>query len=168
MKISLSELAKGRYKIVLEESWHYERPEVRGQDRQWYEIIPCRGFKPGPPQEGPFIGLYSEDPPTLQLYSDRPTNAKSIWKEIRKHHGCGADFGMDSEVVLYFPAERELLEIVTGMAGARKKRILTEEQRAMLIEVGKAGRDALKRWRDQRAQGQDLTLNEAIPPQAGG
>ena len=167
MNISLSQMTKGRYKIVLEESWHHERPEVRGPDRRWYEIIPCRGFKPGPPQEGPFIGLHSEAQPTLQLYSDRPINAKSIWKEIRKHPGCGADFDMDGEVVLYFPAEAELLEIVARMAGGRKKRILTEEQRAMLIEVGKAGRDALKRWRDQRAQAQDLTLNEAIPPQAG-
>ena len=62
----------------------------------------------------------------------------------------------------------KVLSLVAKMAGGRKKRILTEEQRAMLIEVGKAGRDALKRWRDQRAQAQDLTLNEAIPPQAGG
>jgi hypothetical protein len=54
------------------------------------------------------------------------------------------------------------------MAGGRKKPILTEEQRARLIEAGKAGRDALKKWRDQRAQGQDLTLNEAIPPKTGG
>ena len=75
---------------------------------------------------------------------------------------------MDGEVVLYFPAEAELLKIVAGMAGGRKKRILTEEQRARLIEVGKAGRGALKKWRDQRAQAQDSTQNEAIPPQAGG
>jgi hypothetical protein len=75
---------------------------------------------------------------------------------------------MDGEVVLYFQAETVLLEIVAGMAGGRKKRILTEEHRARLIEVGKSGRDALKIWRDQRVQAQDLTQNEAIPPQAGG
>ena len=166
-QIYISKLTR-RYRVLLEESFSSERPEVRNQDQHWYEIIPCQGFKPGPQQEGPFIGLYSENPPTLQLYSDRPINAKSIWKEIRKHPGCGADFDMDGEVVLHFPAERKLLAIVARMAGGRKKRILTEEQRAMLIEVGKAGRDALKRWRDQRAQAQDLTLNEAIPPQAGG
>ena len=166
-QIYISKLTR-RYRVLLEESFTSERPEVRNPDRRWYEIIPCRGFKPGPQQEGPFIGLYSEDPPTLQLYSDRPINAKSIWKEIRKHPGCSADFGMDGEVVLYFPAEAELLNIVAGMAGGRKKRILTEEQRARLIEVGKAGRDALKKWRDQRAQGQDSTQNEAIPMQVGG
>jgi hypothetical protein len=32
------------------------------------------------------------------------------------------------------------------MTGGRKKRILTEEQRARLIEAGKAGKDALKSW----------------------
>jgi hypothetical protein len=168
MKINLSKLAEGRYKIVLEESWHHECPEVRNPDRRWYEIIACRGFKPGPQQEGSFIGLYSEDPPTLQLYSDRPINAKSIWKEISKYPGCSADFGMDGEVVLYFPAEARLLNIVARMAGGRKKRILSEEQRARLIEAGKAGRDALKRWRDQRVRGRDSNQDETIPLQAGG
>lgn len=89
-------------------------------------------------------------------------------KEIRKHSGRSADFGMDGEVVLHFPAEAELLEIVAGMAGGRKKRILTEDQRARLIEAGKVGKDALKKWHDQRAQGQDSTQNEAIPIQVGG
>ena len=64
--------------------------------------------------------------------------------------------------------EGKVLPLVAKMAGGRKKRILTEEQRARLIEAGKAGRDALKRWRDQRAQGQDSTPNEAIPIQVGG
>jgi hypothetical protein len=54
------------------------------------------------------------------------------------------------------------------MAGGRKKRILTKEQRARLIKAGKTGRDALKRWRDQRAQGQDLVQNEVIPIHIGG
>jgi hypothetical protein len=166
-QIYLSKLTK-RYRVLLEESFTHERPEVRTPDRHWYEVLPCRGFKPGPPQEGSFIGLYSENPPTLKLYSNRPINASSIWKEIRNHPGCTADFGMDGEVVLYFPAEAELLNIVAGLAGGRKKRILTEEQRARLIEAGKAGRDALKRWRDQRVQGQHSTKNEAISPQAGG
>ena len=61
----------------------------------------------------------------------------------------------------------EVPPLVAKMAGGRKKRILTEEQRARLIEAGKTGRDALKRWRDQRAQGQDSTQYEAIPIQVG-
>jgi len=166
-QIHLSKLTK-RFRVLLEESYTYERPEVRTQDRRWYEIIPCQGFKKGPGQEGSFISLFSEDPPTLQLYSDRPITAKKIWQVIKKYPGCRADFHMDGEVVLYFPAETALLEIVAAMAGGRKRRILTEEQRARLIEVGKAGRDALKIWRDQRVQAQDLTLNEAIHPRQGG
>jgi hypothetical protein len=89
------------------ESFKHERPEVRTPDWRWHEIIPCRGFKPSPQQEGPFIGLYSENPPTLQLYSDRPINAKSIWKEIRKHPGCSADFGMDGEVFLVHKGKKK-------------------------------------------------------------
>jgi hypothetical protein len=62
----------------------------------------------------------------------------------------------------------KVLSLAAKIAGGRKKRILTEDQSARLIEVGKAGRDALKRWRDQRAQGQDSTQNGAIPIQVGG
>jgi len=50
-----------RYRITLDESWHYERPEVRKADRRWYEQIPCRG--------GAFISIYSENPPMLQLWT---------------------------------------------------------------------------------------------------
>jgi hypothetical protein len=164
-QIYISKITK-KFRVFMEESWEHEDPEVRNQDRRWFEVIPCRGFKPGPQQEGPYIRLYSEDPPTLQLYTDRPINAKAIWKEIRKHPGCSADFGMDGEAVLYFPAEVQLLEMVAKMAGGRKKRVLTEKQRARLIEAGKAGRDALKRWREQRAQGQDSTQSGAISNQA--
>jgi len=166
-QIYLSKLTK-RFRVLLEESFSHERPEVRNPDRRWFEIIPCQGFKKGPGQEGSFIGLFSEDQPTLQLYSDRPITAKKIWQAIKKYPGCRADFHMDGEVVLYFPAETALLELVAGMAGGRKKRVLTEEQRARLIEAGKVGRDALKIWRDQRAQAQDSSQKEAIPPQVGG
>ncbi len=166
-QIYLSKLTK-RFRVLLEESFTHERPEVRTPDRRWYEIIPCQGFKKGPGQEGSFVGLFSEDPPILQLYSDRPITAKKIWQALKKYPGCRADFHMDGEVVLYFPAETKPLEMVAEMAGGRKKRILTEEQRARLIEVGKAGRDALKIWRDQRAQAQDSTQNEAISPQVRG
>jgi hypothetical protein len=48
----------------------------------------------------------------------------------------------------------KVLSLVAKMAGGRKKWILTEEQRARLIKAAKAGRDALKKWRDQRAQAQ--------------
>jgi len=136
----LSKLTR-RFRIILEESFKHEQPEVRNQDRRWYEIIPCQGFKAGPLQEGAFIGLYSEDPPILQLYTPRVGNAKNIWKQIKDKPGCRADFHLDGEAVLYFPPA--LLDVVAELAGARKKRQskpLTEEQRAKLVEMGKAYR----------------------------
>ena len=60
--------------------------------------------------------------------------------------------------------EGKVLPLVAKIAGGLKKRILTEEQRARLIEAGK---DALKRWRDQRAQAPDSTPNEANSIQGG-
>jgi len=134
--VVISKLTK-RFRIVLEESWYHEKSEVRKPDRRWYEIIPLKGFVKGPPQEGPFIGIYSEAPPTLQLYTNRVKQARIIWKEIKKTPGCRADFHLDGEAVLYFTPE--LLEQVAEMAGARKRRQLSEEQRTKLIEAGQKG-----------------------------
>jgi len=134
----LAELSERRYRIVLEESWQHERPEVRNHARIWYEIIPCRGFKPGPMQEGPFIGLYSENPLTLQLYTNRAGNAKNIWKQIKDEPGCQADFHMDGEAVLYFPPEA--FHTVAELAEARKKRRLSEAHKAKLAEANRAYR----------------------------
>ena len=101
-QVVLSKLTK-RFRIVIEESFKHERPEVRNPDSRWYDIFPCQGFKPGPPQAGPFIGLYSEDPTTVQLYIPRVQNSKSIWKQIKGNPNCQADFHFDSEAVLFFP-----------------------------------------------------------------
>jgi hypothetical protein len=154
-----------RYRILMEESWQYETAENKKGYEGYYEIIPCQGFKKPPEQEGPYISLSCEDPPSLQLYTNRPINAKNIWKEIKKTSGCRADFALDGEAILFFPPE--VLALVAEMAGARKRRVLTEEQRDNLIEAGKSGRDALRKWREQRAQGHDSTQNEAISTQAG-
>lgn len=62
----------------------------------------------------------------------------------------------------------EVRPLVAEMADARQRQVLIEEQRTKLIEAGKAGRDALKKWHEQRAQGQDSTQNEAIRVQVGG
>jgi hypothetical protein len=157
---SLKKAFGKRYRIQMEESWQQETAENRKGYEGWYEIIPCKGFMKPPEQEGPFISLFSINPLTLQLYTNRPINAKNIWKEIKKNPGCRADFALDGEVILFFPPE--LLPLVAEMAGARKRRVLTEEQRAKLLESGKSGRDALRKWREQRVQGQDSTQNEAI------
>ena len=147
-QIYLSKLTR-RFKIGLEESWQGEL--ASNPDRRWLEIIPCKGFKKGPGQEGSFIGLFSEDPPTLQLYSDRPITAKKIWQAIKNHPGTRADFDLDGEAVLFFPPE--LLEKVAEMAGGRKRRQLSEDHRAKLIEAGKVGRDALQKWQVERSKG---------------
>jgi hypothetical protein len=63
---------------------------------------------------------------------------------------------------LIFPPE--LLDTVAELAGGRKKRQLTEEQRAALIERGKAGREALKEFHLQRAQAQKSSQIKAISP----
>lgn len=137
-KPGLAELSEHRYRIVMEESWGHERPEVRNPDRIWYEIIPCRGFKPGPMQEGPFIGLFSGNPLTFQLYTNRVGNAKNIWEQIKDKPDCRADFAMDGEAVLYFPIEA--IHIVAGLAGARRRRRLSEAHKAKLVDANRAFR----------------------------
>jgi hypothetical protein len=125
----LANLTENCYKITLEESWHHERPEVRTQDRIWYEMVSCRG--------GAFIALYSLEPLTFQLWTPRPKNAKAIWEAVRDGEKVHADF-MDGEAVIYFPMEA--LPTVANLAGAKRRRRLTEEHKAKLREAGKAHR----------------------------
>jgi len=127
----LADLSERRYRIVLEESWHHERPEVRTQDRIWYEQIPCRG-------EDCFIGVYSLEPLILQLSTSRPKNVRAVWEAIKETPGAKADFHFDGEAVIYFPPDA--VHIVAEIAGARKKRRLSPEAKARLIERGKAHR----------------------------
>ena len=136
---SLQKAFGKRYRILMEESWQHEMGESKKGEGSCYEIIPCKGFKPGPPQEGPFIGLFSDgDPPTLQLFTTRVGNAKSIWERIKDQPGCQADFHMDGEATLYFSTS--LLPLVAEMANARKRRVLSPEHKAKLVEAGKATR----------------------------
>ena len=147
----LSERTNGRYKIILEESWYYERTEVREPDKRWYERIPCKG--------GAFISFYCEPGPVclmwgggcplplpdcrehgemiLQLWTPRPKNALIIWKKIKGKDSCHFDL-MDGEACIFFPAH--LVPLVAELAGARRKRRLSPEARARLAEVGKATR----------------------------
>ena len=149
--MTLSELNDGRYKIILEESWYHERPEVREPDRRWYERIPCKG--------GAFIAIYCEPEPNclmwgagcplrlpdcrehgdliLQLWTPRPKNALVIWEKIKGEDPCHYD-PMDGEACIFFPAK--LVIQVAELAGARRKRRLSPEARARLVEVGKATR----------------------------
>jgi len=122
----LANLAANRYKMAMEESWQHERPEVRTPDRIWYEQIPCRGRA--------FISVYSLSPLTLKLWTPRPKNAKLVWMALKGADGVRADFHFDGEAELFFPLE--VLQQVAQLAGARRRRRLSEEEKAKLIEVG--------------------------------
>ncbi len=129
--LSLIALAAGKWRLSLEESWYHERPEVRNPDRRWYEIIPCHG--------GAFIGLYAETlKVVLQLYTPKVKNARLIWEVIKNKPGVWADFHLDGEVVIFFPAE--LLDKVAEMAKAKRRRRLSEEHKAKPAEGVKAHR----------------------------
>ncbi|MGA8141170.1 MAG: hypothetical protein WB948_10825 [Desulfobaccales bacterium] len=127
---SLAKLTDKRYQIVLEESWQHESPEL-SLDRIWYEQIPCQG-------KDCFIGVYSLDPLILQLSTSRARNARTVYAAIKDMPGVRPDFHFDGEAVIYFPIEA--VHIVADLAGARKKRRLSPEAKARLIERGKAHR----------------------------
>lgn len=129
-KPSLAILTGGRYRITLEESWQHERPEVRNPDRIWYEQIACQG--------GAFIGIYSLEPLILHLYTPRVKNAKMVWKAIKDISGSRADFQFDGEAELFFTLKA--LPTVADLAGARKKRRLSEAHKAKLAESNQAHR----------------------------
>jgi len=125
--INLANLTADRYKIALEESWNHEDPEVRSRDRIWYEQIPCWG--------GAFISVYSLTPLTLKLWIPRPKKARMIWEVIKGAAGVRADFHFDGEAEIYFLLDS--LPQVADLAGARRRRRLSEEEKAKLAEVGK-------------------------------
>lgn len=148
--IGLAELSNHRYRIVLEESWHHERPEIRKPDRRWYEQIPCKG--------GAFIGLYSESPTiVLQLYTPRVKNARFIVNQLKGYSELSSDFHYDGEAVIYFPPE--LLHQVAEMAEARVRRRLSPEARAQLAARGRA---ALEKYRKTNHQGENLPQISAV------
>ena len=67
---------------------------------------------------------------------------------------------MHCEAVLFFPPA--LLEKVAAVAGGRRKRKLSDDHRAKLIEAGKVGREALQKWQEERSKGDqtDPNLND--------
>jgi hypothetical protein len=150
-KIGLGDLSNHRYRIVLEESWYHEQPEIRRPDRRWYEQIPCKG--------GVFISLYAETPTIiLQLYTPRVKNARFIFGHIKGFPGVKADFHFDGEAALYFPPE--LLDRVAEMAEARVKRVLSPEAK---IKAAERGRAALERYRKANQQSVNYPQIGSVP-----
>ena len=148
VKVSVRKLAANRFKVVLEESWKHERPEVREPDKRWYEQIPCRC--------GGFIGLYGEDPPTLHFYT--PLKRK-ICREIFAAHvnedGWRLDCSFQGDATeLYFPAK--YLQEIGLLVGAYKRRLVSEETKTRLREQGKA-----HRWAKGAKGGSEIPTEKA-------
>ena len=127
----LAKIIGTRYRFDLDEAWYHELPEEREPNRLWYERIPC--------QKESFIGVHSVKPLVFKLYSTRPQNAKKIHQAIKGKPGfIKADFDFDGEAEIYFT--KEAFPTVAELAGARKKRQLTLEQKAELVKRGSANR----------------------------
>lgn len=130
--VSLSRLYP-RYRIVMDEAYEYESPEIRKKDKHWYEQIPCRG--------GAFIRLYSEEPVIFKLYTPMVKSARKILNKMPELEVTW----FQSESDIYFPPE--LFNEVGKMAGALKKRQgrqLSPKEKAKLIDAGKAHRFSKK------------------------
>jgi len=130
-RFQLAKIIGTRYRFDLDEAWFHELAEEREPNRLWYERIPCK--------KECFIGVHSVNPLVLKLYSTRPLNAKKIYEAIKGKSGfIKADFGFDGEAEIYFT--KEALSTVAELAGARKKRQLTPEQKEELVKRGTATR----------------------------
>jgi hypothetical protein len=130
-RFQLAKIIGTRYRSDLDEAWFHELADEREPNRLWYEQIPC--------QKNSFIGVYSVKPLIFKLHSTRPKNAKKIYEAIKDRLGfIKADFGFDGEATIYF--SKEALPVVAEMAGARKRRQLSQEQKEELSKRGAATR----------------------------
>ena len=130
-RFHLTKIIGTRYRFDLDEAWYHELPEEREPNRHWHERIPC--------QKESFIIVQSVKPLVFKLYSTRLQNAKKIHQAIKGKPGfIKADFDFDGEAEIYFT--KEALPTVAELAGAKKKRQLTPEQKAALAKGGSAHR----------------------------
>ena len=128
-RFQLAKIIGTRYRFDLDEAWFHELAEEREPNRLWYERIPCA--------KDSHIGVYSVNPLIFKLHSTRPKNAKKIHEAIKGKPGfIKADFAFDGEAEIYFT--KDALPTVAELAGARRRRRLSEEHRAKLAKVGKA------------------------------
>jgi len=124
-RFQLAKIIGTRYRFDLDEAWFHELAEEREPNRLWYERIPCA--------KESFIGVYSVDPLVFKLHSTRPKNAKKIHEALKNTpRFIRADFALDCEAEIYFT--KKALPTVAEIAGARKKRQLTPEQKAELAK----------------------------------
>ncbi len=129
--IVLSKLAP-QYRIIMDECYYHEPPEVRKELRWMSERIQC-------PNEG-FIALTDKTPPILFLYTKQVKKARAIVKRVSAMPGLDNEW-LDGEAVIFFPLEFQ--EVVAKMAGALRKRQgrkLSAGERAKLVEAGRTHR----------------------------
>ena len=124
--LSLETLGEGKYQIEWDEAWDHEKLKFKKGNWHWYEMIPCRS--------GGFIFLY-DDKEKLLVISIGKTIGNKILKKVEGAKRKSVDSkGMD----IIFPAEA--LHQVAEIASARRRRRLKPENKANLIEAGKAYR----------------------------
>ncbi len=157
---SLKKAFGKRYRIQMEESWAHEKPENRHGYEGWYEQVPtiCGGF----------VGLFQDKPTViLQFYSpkQRPS-CRKLAEQFKDTPGVRLnDWGY--ETVLYFPVE--LFDLVAKAVGARRRRQLSEAQKAaMALGREKAGLVRDEKGRIIHSQAHNTIQNEAIPAPDGG
>jgi hypothetical protein len=106
---------------------------------------------------GAFISVDSLNPLILKLWTPRPKKARIIWETVEVTDGVWADFYFDGEAEIYFPLE--VLPTVAELAGAKRRRRLSEEDRAKLVEVGQIYRFKPKNYGANGAKnGDDLDV----------
>ncbi|MBM4274366.1 MAG: hypothetical protein FJ134_07905 [Deltaproteobacteria bacterium] len=143
-----------RWKIQMEESWRYEKPENKIGYEGWYEQVPtaCGGF----------IGLFQDKPMVvLQFYTPKQRlTSRKLAAQFKDTPGVRLDDGFDGyETVLYFPPE--LFEQVAVAVAARKRRVLSPEHKEKLAIASKAtrffphfhGSNSLHKSQDERECG---------------
>jgi hypothetical protein len=122
-RFKLPSLIGNRYRLTLEESWFHETAPDKEANRLYYEQVVCLG--------GAFFGIFTIDPLLFTLWTPRPRNAANIWEAIKHFPGATVKF-LDGEAVLRFP--KEAVHIVAEIAGARKKRQMTEAQKVAAVK----------------------------------
>jgi hypothetical protein len=145
-RFQLAKIIGTRYRFDLDPAYFHELAEEREPNRLWYERIPCA-------QEAVIV-VQDIKPLVFKLWTPRVKNAKSIYQAIKNHPGFNeADFGFDGEATLTFT--KEALPTVAEMARARKKRMLSPEQKERLSRQGIAN---LEKVRKRKVEDKKTTL----------
>jgi hypothetical protein len=115
--------AKNKYRLVLDESWDCVADKSHREPRDWYWQIPCR-FK----GKGTGDLIYIHGTNSLGAYTARASIMDRL-AAMGKVHQRG-----DFEITVVFDPSR--LDEVCDLMQAKRKRRVSEKQRAHLAAVG--------------------------------